>query len=304
MERSQGGARRIMVYDEVYQYPLGLSVVCLLFMIFVLEAKPARRFGRSGLGQSTLLLAFIFSAAVALQSHDAFASAKSFKEYQGTKKGLKAYDDKDYAEATREFSEAQAENPDSVAHHLNLGDALLKSGSPEAAIKEFEQVAKSKSASVNDAARGAYNLGRSYELQGDNEKALEALQGGLERLASDPKNADPEIVMRIKRALERNEQQKQQQKQNKDKQQKQQDKQDQNKQEKKNDQDQKSDGKKEDEKDQKKVNPKRQFKGEKLTEDDAKRILQQLSEQEKKSQQRMMRNKTGKPKSEKNQKDW
>lgn len=310
LERAQGGGRKVVVFDEVYQYPLFVAVALLLFMLFLREGveKSASRVEsvqNKGAAASLAVFVIFFCGYLALASQSAFAAAKSLEEYRDTKKGLRSYADQDFAGAVREFTEAQAQNPDSPTHHRNLGDALLKAGSPEAAIREFEQATKAPTVDPLERAKNAYNLGRAYDMQGQHERALQSFQDGLATLLKNPGKSDVEVELRLKRALEVSQQRKQQQDQKQDQ------KQNQGEKDQKKDQSQEQGDKQKQAQDQqqKKDGPtrqgqKRQFKGEKLTEEDAKRLLQQMTEQEKKSQQRVMRNKTNRPKGEKNQKDW
>jgi Ca-activated chloride channel family protein len=39
LNRSEGIARRVMVYDEIYQYPLALALVCAFLMLGLSERK-------------------------------------------------------------------------------------------------------------------------------------------------------------------------------------------------------------------------------------------------------------------------
>ncbi len=298
MERTQGGGRRVIVYDEVYQYPLALGVFLLLIMLFLREAR-ARAIDDEDAdenktpGVKAAALTKLGLILILGLSWNTGAQASSLNEYNSTKKGVESYDDKDFASAIQLFGKAQASDPESATHHLNLGDAFLKSGSIDGAVAEFNSVLKSKSAT--EAGKGAFNLGKTYEEAKDFEKAIRSYQAGLERLSTDPKS-DAEVEMRIKRALEQALQKKQQQQQQK---QQQQQGQNQNPGQGKDD--------KKDENEKKKYDiPKRkpEFKAEKLAENDAKRLMKQLQEQEKKSQQRVMRAKTGKPKDDKITKDW
>lgn len=277
-DRTAGEGRRVIVYEELYQYPLALAVALFLLMLFMRESR--------------VLKAAAAAAVVLVLSAGQAQAATSITEYDETRKGMKAYEEKDYAGAVQHFGKAQASDPDSTVHSMNLGDALLMSGAPEAAVGEFEKVAKSKDPA--EAARGLYNLGRAHEAAKNPEKALQAYQRGLDRLRESGQAVDPEAEMRIKRALERtgqggggggDDQQQADNKQDKDKKQ----------------------GEQKDKSDNQQyqiARRKPQFKPEKLTESDAKRIIQQLQEQEKKSQQRVMRSKTPKPKSDNPEKDW
>jgi Ca-activated chloride channel family protein len=299
-ERTSGEGRRVIVYDELFQYPLGLAVFFVLLMIGLNDTRK-NLLNSSTVGRaeaSAVLLLTLMGLTYLLIGQNVYAGT-SISEYESTRKGIEAYEQKDFTAATQEFGKAQAANPESMIHRMNLGDALLMGGSPEGAISEFENVTKSKDA--NEAARGAYNLGKAYEAQNNLEKALQSYQQGLARLAENPDKADPEVELRIKRALEKTEQQKQSQKQQQNSGQG-------DSQNQQNQQKQQNDKTNDEKKDQKQAQiPKQKpkFKAEKLGDSDAKRILQQLQEQEKKSQQRVMRGKTaGKPDPNKNGKDW
>lgn len=317
MERAQGAGRRVIVYDEVFQYPLAAAVLLMLVMLALREARRPLKFFAASVGEDAgkiegqkeaiaafpsdaraLAIAIMAAGAALLQARETWA-AQSLREYGSTKKGIEAYQQKDYAEAIQQFGKAQASNPESDINHLNLGDALLRSGSAEGAIPEFEAMLKSGDSTA--AGKGAYNLGKAFEQAKDFDKAMAAYQVGLERLVADPKS-DTEVELRIKRALEqalqkKQQQQKQQQQQNGQGQQSQANGKD----------DQKDQKDKQEQANNKQYQiPKRkpEFKPEKLSEADAKRILKQLKEQEQKSQQRVMRSKTGRPKEDRNIKDW
>lgn len=294
MDRSEGGGRRVVVYDEYYQWPLALGLLCLFTMLWLREVSPVRQRNAAREHEvATLIFAFI-----ALGALEARADS-SLEEYSSTRQGLRAYEEKDYPAAIQHFGKAQAAKPELSKHHMNLGAAMLRAGSVDGAANEFQAVTKDKDATK--AAKGAYNLGKTFEQAKDFEKAIQAYQSGLDRLNQDPKS-DSEVELRIKRALEQA-QQKQKQQQNQQKNEndgeskdgqgnnnQQSDEQNQNK----------------DKQNQKYQIPRKKpdFKGEKLNEGDAKRIMKQMQEQEKTAKQRVMRNKTGKPKDDKNGKDW
>lgn len=279
-----GAVRQVMVYDELFQIPLGIAVLLLLISGWW-GLRPGK-----WVGAAVLILLLPLSQSV---------HAASLREYEETKKGLQAYQNKDYGAAVDRFTKAQAASPEADVQHLNLGDAMLQANDLEGATKEFGKLSESKDPSV--AARGALNLGKTFEKQNNFEKSVDAYQKGLDRLASAEK-PDMEAMMRLKMALEQTEQQKQKQQQ-----QQQQDQQSQNDQQKKDGQSKDDDQKKNNK--QNKVNEnstgqKHQFKDEKLSESDAKQLLERLQDQEKKSQQRMMRAKVGRPQDKPNMKDW
>ncbi|MGE4232216.1 MAG: VWA domain-containing protein [Bacteriovoracia bacterium] len=291
LERTEGEGRHVLIYDELYQYPLALAVFCLLFFLFIRQQAPIA----------------IFLLLVSSSSWSAMPTT-SLKEHRHTEEGIKLYDSKSPEKAINEFGKAQALNPENPIHQFNLGDAYLKAGVPDKAIEQFREVLKNSS-DANQAAMSAFNLGKSLSSIKQNEEALQAYQEGLDRLKDDPK-ANPEIVKKLKQALQQTEQQKtggggsdekEQQKDQKESE------------EKKNQDDQDQQNKKNSKENEKNKNyqiPKRkpQFKPEKLSENDAKRIIKQLQDQEGKTKQRMMqhksRNRKDKGKDQKNEQDW
>ncbi len=281
LDRVDGVGRRVMVYEEMFQIPLLIGIVLYLIALFLSLFKTA--------GKNTANILFVL-AALAIQP--TVVKASDYQEYKESKEGMQSYRDGDYADAIRRFGNAQAENPNELKHHMNLGDAYFKSESFDSAAREFLQVLNSKTG--NEAAKGAYNLGRSFEGAKNLDAALQAYQTGLDRLKSEPE-PDREVEAKIKRALEQVQQQKQQQKQNQD-----QDKDKENKDQ----NDQNKDQDKKDQKEKKYKNPKPKFKAEKIDEEQAKRILKQLGEQEKKTQKKVMQNKNEKVKDDPIEKDW
>lgn len=281
-----GVYRQIVVYQELFQVPLGIAIVLLLAQaLWQIRRVPVQ--------------AVFFAVAIA---GGANASATTLREYGETKKGIEAYSKKDFSGAIEHFTKAQAASPQTDVQHLNLGDALLQANDLDGAAREFH--ALTDSADANFAAKGAYNLGKTYEKKKDLEKAMQSYQKGLNRLREAEK-PDPEAMLRLKRALEQAQQQQQQQKQDgngqgDDGQDGQSGESDKQQNSEKDEDDQKGQKKKIDENS---VGKKQKFKGEKLSEADARQLLERLQDQEKKSQQRLMRGKMEKSK-EQSSKDW
>lgn len=306
MNRAEGNGRHVMVYDELFQVPLGIAIF-LLFLFF--WTRPVQFHAKDKSPALTTTLTSFFVFLFFSQLSVAAPLPKSLEEYNETKKGTGDYQSEDYSAAIEAFGKAQALNPDSSTHHLNLGDALLKSGDAAGAAREFE--AMLMDSDPNTAAKGAFNLGKALEAQQSMELALQAYQKGLDRL-KDYENADPKIKEKIKKALQATQRQKQ--KSGKNEQQDQKNKEGSDKQDNQDNQqkDDKDDKKKQDQKQNKKYDiprKKPKFKQEKLSEADAKRILQQLEAQEKDTKKRIMRMKSNDKKGKQkgafsNGKDW
>lgn len=253
--------------------------------------------------------------------------AKTWSEFRQSKKGESLYHGKNYANAIESFQDALSHHPDSKLNSFNFGTTLLQAGRPSEAVEQLEKSLEAEQMPLKGKAH--YNLGQAYEALKKNEEARKIYQKGLEELQSIPE-PPTETVKKLKEALERlalqEEQQQRKQKENQsdqadqDQQQKQRDKdqqEDKNKQGQQDQQDQKQqnqdgqqeqqtkDGKSSKEKNPVHEKPKQSFKGEKLEEQDAERILQQLKEQEKRSKQRLLKEKLGKEKKEvQNDQDW
>jgi hypothetical protein len=262
--RSEHGGRKVTIYEELFQFPLALALVLILASVLWPSA-------------AVMTAVFLISP---------YLHASSLQEYQKTEEGKKLYQAEDYSGAAARFAEAQAANPDSPRAQFNLGTALLKSSKSQEASTELERAAKGMDGI--DSAKAHYNWGRALQEAGDTTGALSAYQKGLEQLMR-PNSADPEVAVRIKRAMEQSSSQKQGQNEEKEK------KPDQS--------DQKNENQNQDQ-NKKYQAPKPKFKGEKLDERDAKRILKQLKEQESKTRRQLMRQKSGKPDRENNGKDW
>lgn len=291
LTRGEGASRKVIIYDEVYQYPLAAALALLIAMLTLSQRAAG----------AAAVFAFILAAAGSSEAH----AARTWEEYQAAEKGVKAYGEGDFADAVNRFGKAQAETPDSTVNSFNLGTALLRSGSPQQAVPELEK-------SVGDAdpvaaARGAYNLGRAFDGQSDHEKAMGAYQKGLERLedlrareGGKLSGEAAETHLRLKRALESAEQKQQsksQQGEGQDKDKKggdgsQGDNQDDKEGQQKDQKDgEGEDKKKPEEKKYKIPKEKQKFKAEHLSEQDAKRLMQQLKEQENQTQQKLRRQK-------------
>jgi len=131
-------------------------------------------------------------------------------------------------------------------------------------------------------------LGQTFEKKKDREKAMQAYQNGLNTLARAEK-PDPETLLRLKQALESAQQRQNQQSQEGN---------EGESDPKKSENGESQDSEKKDSKgkvDEKSVGKKQKFKGERLSEMDAKQLLERLQDQEKKTQQRLMRGKSEKP---------
>jgi Ca-activated chloride channel family protein len=302
MDRSGGQSRKVLVYEEAFQYPLALAVFFALIFLLLSE--------RGAVAAATAVLILVCGATP--------GRAAGVQEYLETRQGVQAFEKGDLPAAVEHFGASQGSNPESKVNDYNLGTALLKSGSMEGAIPNLERGASDQDPLLG--ARSAYNLGRAWEQQQDHEKALQSYQAGIDRLTELKKKGPlkedaAETLQRLRQALESAQQKKEQQKQQgggqgKDQKSPQGDKdksqQDQQGQDKKDQQGQGQD------KDQKKKyempKDKQQFKASNISEQDAKRLMQQMKEQENQTAKRIQRQKAEETRRESKpievEKDW
>ena len=189
-------------------------------------------------------------------------------------RGNRDYSRADYEEALKAYEQARINDPENPRIHYNIGSAQYQTGRFEDAVKSFEQ--SLSSAKIPLQARAYYNRGNALFRLGKWDEAIESYKKTLQL---DPHDLDAKyniefIRRKIKELMDQNkdnieERQKEAQKQTAQAHEKQQEEQD-------------GDNADDDGKQERKA-------GE-LSEEDAKRILNALSDQDRKaSEQRMMR---------------
>lgn len=295
-QRSAGGLKKVTVYNEVFQYPLLVAVILMLWSISLLEISKRKSF--FGLVIFLGSISFLQSTSFAATSN----KAESIREYTESIKAQKARESGNLPEAIQHYANSQAENPSSTSNHFNVGSVLLESGASKEAIPNLEMAQKSADPLMSGMA--SYNLGRALQKESAADKALDAYQNGLNQVqklknAGQYGDTEKELEKRLRQALMVAEQQNQKQKsQDKD------DKGNQGKGEGNDNKDKQSDkdssGKdKSDEDGKEKENKKydipkekKQYKAENLTENDAKRLMQQLKEQETETTKKLNRRKS------------
>lgn len=117
--------------------------------------------------------------------------------------GNRLFEEGDYGEALKRYTDAQIDEPTSDVIHFNVGDALYKQEKYDKALEAFE-----KSLYTDDnrlAAQAYYNMGNSYFRQGDFQKAIESYQHAL-KLNPEDEEAKFNIEF-VRRLLKQNAQQ-------------------------------------------------------------------------------------------------
>ncbi len=206
--------------------------------------------------------------------------------------GNKAYENKKFNEAEKNYSKALNKNSNSYKGAFNLGDAYYKQNKFEEAAEQF-QAATHHSISKDSLAKAYHNLGNSLLKSKKYEDALNAYKNALK---NNPNDEDTRYNYSFAQQMLK--QQQQQQKKDKDKK----DKNDDKKKDKK-EQDKKDENKKDEQKQDKEKQDKEKKEQQKISKEDAKRLLDALQNDEKNLQDKM---KKAKVKGEKLQieKDW
>lgn len=95
-------------------------------------------------------------------------------------KGNKAFDRKDYADASAKYLSAIKQNDKDFTTHYNLGNALYKEKKYPEAAAEFNK-AQQLAQNVNDKAAALYNLGNTHMQQNNTKKAAELYKSALKQ---------------------------------------------------------------------------------------------------------------------------
>lgn len=205
-----------------------------------------------------------------------FSRAEADKAFSENRKGIQSFSEKKYEESETHFTDALIERPDSPEITYNLGTALSESKKTEEALKHLQ----SSAARLKDPKQRAaafFNTGNTRLINGDFQGAVNDYRQAV-KLDQHSKDIRHNLELAMRKLQE---QQQQQQKKEGD-----QDKQDQNK-DKDDKKDEKnktnnSDQKQQQEKEQQQSNQ-QQSEERQMTPEEAKRILDALSDEEKKA---------------------
>ena len=193
------------------------------------------------------------------------------KENTLLRKGNTQYDKGDYKEAEKDYRKALEINKESVKGKFNLGTAVYKENNFEEAAKLYGDLS-SKNQDRDIEAQIYHNLGNSYLEAKQYDKSILAYKNSL---MNKPSDLDTKYNLEYAKMMLKKQQEQQQKKQDKQNQ----DKKDQKKDQKKQDQN-KQDQKNQPPQDQKK-----------LSKEDANRMLEALKNDEKKTMQKVKKEK-------------
>jgi tetratricopeptide (TPR) repeat protein len=197
------------------------------------------------------------------------------KENSLLRQGNRKFEKGEYKEAEKDYRKALELNNQSVKGQFNLGTAVYRNNNYEEAVKIYGNLADKKS-DRDVQAKVLHNLGNSYLQSKEYEKSIATYK---ESLLNDPKNLDTKYNLEYAKMMLKK-QQEQQNKNDQDKKDEKKDQQDkQDKQDQQQEQNQKNDEQKQPQ-DQKKI-----------SKDDAERMLEALKNDEKKTMQKVKKQK-------------
>jgi len=220
-------------------------------------------------------------------------SIKSFAQLERKfiRSGNEAFLKNEFGNAEVEYQKAIEKNETSLIANYNRGNALYKQNKYDDAIKQFDVTSKLSDNSKADASV-FHNLGNSYMQKQDYENAIKAYKESLKR---NPDDKQTKYNLAYANQKLKQSQQNQQQ-DNKDQNQDQKDKQDQ-KQDQKEDQNKQQQNKENQDQNDKKQNPQN------LSKEQANQLLKAIENDEKKLQEKLMKQKNQSRKI-KTEKDW
>ncbi len=227
-----------------------------------------------------------FAACLALVS-TGFSQAD---EQKLVREGNKLYEAKKFQEAGKKYSDALGKKADSFRGTFNLGDAYYQQGKYKEASEQFEMLSGRKTGD-DTLSKVYHNLGNSYLKQKEFEKSINAYKNSLKRNSQDE---DSRYNLAYAQRMLR--QQQQQQKQD-------QEKKDKEKQDKNEDKDKDKQQNEDKDKEKKKEEQQQQQQKQEISKEDAQRLLEALSNDEKKLRDKMNEKKVKGSKSQ-IEKDW
>ena len=157
MEASTLSGGRKKIWEDRYQWVLGLAIALVLMELFVPSI------GRKWSGMLSILLVIIFLPAAA--------------QAGPAQDGIEAYKKGQYDRALKLFIEAQLENPEKPELLYNLGNAYYKTGDFESAYQHYLQALKSEDQSLRQ--KTQYNLGNTSFRKGQMEQAVKHYESAL-----------------------------------------------------------------------------------------------------------------------------
>lgn len=230
------------------------------------------------------------------------ATGYSQSEKKRIRQGNSEYKEGNFQEAEKEYRKALMEKPGYAKGTFNLGDAMYEQENYEESNKLFTEVTE-RVTNTGQKSAAYYNLGNSYMKENKFKESIEEFKNSL-RLNP----ADANAKYNLEYARKKLKEQQQNQDQNQDKDNKDQDKQDQDKENKDKKNQQEKDKENQDKKDQSKGDQEKdqqqKQQPQKISKKDAQRMLDALKNNEKKTLQKLQKQKAKAAKGKKNDIDW
>ena len=127
--------------------------------------------------------------------------------------GNKLYNQKQYDEALRMYTDAQASRPDAAELHYNIGNVLFRKKEYDKAVEEYMRAQAAPDRGLSQAA--TFNRGNALLMQGKPEEAIQAYVQSL-RARPDDADAKRNLELALRLLQEKKKKQQQQPQQNKD----------------------------------------------------------------------------------------
>jgi len=176
---------RKQVWEDRFQWPLALALVCLLAEMLLPVVRKWL--------VSVMLAALLVLPATTVRAND-------------TRQGIEAYQAGDYEKALKHFVDAQLHTPDKAESLYNVANGYYKTGNFDAAVDHYKKVLETEDKALKQKAE--YNLGNAEFRRGDAKAAIEHYKAAL-ALNPDDKLSKENLEF-VQKVLEQ--QQKQQQK--------------------------------------------------------------------------------------------
>jgi Ca-activated chloride channel family protein len=176
--------------------------------------SPLARTVEAAKSQSPSAPIVLLVAALSLSARP--AQAEGLDTYLRNESGLKAYKAGKYSDAQREFGEAQARDPRTPALQFNQGVVQMHQGDSDSAARFFADAAQGAAEKGDKRLRSesTFNLGLALDKKGDSRSAARAF---LDSIVAAQEAQDPQLEEEARKQLEllhrKKKQQKQQEKQ-------------------------------------------------------------------------------------------
>jgi len=181
MEAKTVSSGRKQVWEDRFQWPLALAVLCLAIELMLPVAR------------KTLLVSLLAMLILGLQPP---------AEASDTRDGIAAYEKGDFEQALKHFTDAQLNAPDKPETLYNVADGYYKTGNFDAAAEHYKQVLESDDTQLKR--KALYNLGNAEFRRG---RAKEAIGHYKAALAIDPDDRQTqENLAFVKKIMEQQQQ--------------------------------------------------------------------------------------------------